>query len=91
MRAGGDARNAHRAKLFASRNGALALGKRGGDHAEVTVNANEAVVLNQHFEPAWTLVLKADHRAGCGSYHRCAHWCGQIDSIVVGAGLRLVR
>ncbi len=91
MRTGGDAGDAYLANLFASRNGALSLGKRRGDHAEMTVNANEAVVLNQHFQATRPLVLETDHRAGCGSHYRCAHWCRQIDSIVVGAGLRLVR
>lgn len=91
MRTGGDACNAHRAKLFASRDGALSLGERRSDHAEMTINANEAVVLNQHFEAAWTFVLETDHRAGSGCYDRCAHRCRQIDAIVVGASLRLVR
>lgn len=91
MRTGGHTCNAHRAKLFAGRNGALSLGKRRGDHAEMTINANEAVVLNQHFEATWTLVLETDHCAGCGCHYRCAHRCRQIDSIVVGAGPRLVR
>jgi hypothetical protein len=75
MRTRGDACSAHLADLLAGCQVVLSLGDRGRDHAEMAVNANEAVVLNQHFEPTWALVLDTEHRAGRRGYYRGAHWC----------------
>jgi hypothetical protein len=57
-------------KFLASRNHVLSFGERRHDHAEVAVDAEEAIVLDQHLEPARSLALDPDHRAGCGREDR---------------------
>jgi hypothetical protein len=58
------------AKFLASCDRALSLGEGRHDHAEVAVDAQEAIVLDQHLEPARSLALDPDHGAGCGREDR---------------------
>jgi len=80
----------HYAELLACRDAALTIGERRRDHSEMAVDAQKAVMLDQHFETTRTLVLNADHRARGGCQNRCTVRCRQINPVVVGAGLRLV-
>lgn len=58
------------AQFLAGRDRPLSLGKGRHDHAEVAVDAQEAIVLDQHLEPARSLALDPDHGAGCGREDR---------------------
>jgi len=56
-----------------------------GEHAQVAIDAHEAIVLHEHFEATGTLLLDTDHLAGCGRQYRCATRRRQINTVVVGA------
>ena len=91
MRTQADAGPADNPKLLARRNRALSFGKRRRDHAEMAVDADEAVMLDQHLQPTRTLALNADHVPGAAAMTARPTGRGQIDAIVVGAGFRHVR
>jgi hypothetical protein len=57
MRADSDSRSSNNTELLACRDGSFALSKRWRGHAQVAVDGDEAVVLDQDFESTWTLLL----------------------------------
>ena len=78
-------------KLFAGTDCSLTAGETRRDHAEVTIDADEAIMLHKHFEPARALVLSADESAGCGRQDRSSNRGRQIDTVVVGPDQGFVR
>ena len=65
----------HDAELLTRRNRPFALSKSRGDHSQVAIDGDEAIVLHQDFEAAGTLLLETDHLAGCRRQYRCACRC----------------
>jgi hypothetical protein len=91
VRADSDSSSSNNTKFLACRDGFFAFSKRWGGHPQVAVDGNEAFVLHQDFESAWTLSLDTDHSAGRSRHDRRARWCCQIDAIMVRARLGMVR
>ena len=53
--------------------------------------ATKAVVLHQNFQSPWTFLLNTDHPAGCRCHDGRTSRCRQIDTVMVGAGMGMVR
>ena len=64
MRANTDAASPDDTEFLAGRDGSLALSKGWGEHAEVAVDADEAIMLHEDFKPARPLLLDTDDLAG---------------------------
>ena len=75
MCADGDPSSSNHTEPLARRDGSFALSERWGGHAQVAVDADEAMVLHQDFESAWTLLLDADHFARRRCYDSPARRC----------------
>ena len=78
-------------ELLTGGNRCLAGDEGWADGAEMTVDADESIMLHQHFESARAVVLDADQLAWCGGADRRAFRGRQIDAVVIGARLRAIR
>ena len=75
MRTGRETGISHDFELLACRDGSFTFSKRRGGHPQVTVDANEAIVLHQDFEAPWTLLLDTDHLARRRCHDRRTRRC----------------
>ena len=82
---------ADHAQLLARRDGGLTPGKCRRDHAEMAVDANEAIVLHHHLEAAGTLALNPQDASGASCADRSAGRRRHVDAIVIGSRQRPVR
>jgi len=55
-------------EFLAPRDRLFALSESWCDHAQVAVDADEAIVPHQDFKTTWTLPMDTDHLAGRGRY-----------------------